>query len=49
MARIRKAGARAGAFIWGDYPGAPIDYLTAFGAVYAVMVVLVARNIMLGL
>ena len=49
MAVLHRAGRRVAAFVLGTYPGAPVDYLIAFGAVYAVMVVLVARNIMHGL
>lgn len=48
---MRKAAAarrRAAAFLWGDYGGAPVDYVMAIAAVYALMVVCVVRNLSQG-
>ena len=37
MEHLRKAGRRARAFVSGDYPGPPVDYLMALILVLAAM------------
>ncbi len=42
MEALREAGRRARAFLIGEYPGAPVDYVMALAMVLAAMVVTAA-------
>ena len=48
MERLTRPGHRAYAFLFGEYGGPPVDYLLAIAAVYAAMIVMVARNLLTG-